>query len=262
MSTATESLELPRRLPTPPPRRHRPQLLRGLRAMRALLAEPDSTGYAFEVDRALDGFVFDHELVRMLRFPEGRKLYYERPCLLDALSDEAALEAMPEESFGRAYLGHIRRFGLDPKKLIDLRCETDPDHAGREPGLRWFVERLDLSHDLFHVLTGYGADGAGEAALLPFTLAQRYRHASALLTLGAGARMCRVYGLRWIPYAYKAYRRGRRATHLTALPYEALLPQPLSAVRRAVGIEAPESAHRVGLLEMLPTGQVVTRSAA
>jgi hypothetical protein len=35
---------------------------------------------------------------------------------------------------------------------------------------------------------------------------------------------------------------------LTALPYEELLPLPLNAVRRAVGIEDPDTAHRGGVL--------------
>jgi hypothetical protein len=33
--------------------------------------------------------------------------------------------------------------------------------------MRWLFERLDTLHDLWHVLTGYGLDEAGEAANLP-----------------------------------------------------------------------------------------------
>ncbi len=39
--------------------------------------------------------------------------------------------------------------------------------SNRDAGGEWFAERIDLMHDLWHVLTGYGTDGGGEAALLP-----------------------------------------------------------------------------------------------
>lgn len=92
---------------------------------------------------------------------------------------------MPEGSFGRAYQAHIERYDLDPGALIQLRRDTDPLHADRDGDLRWFIERSELIHDLWHVLAGYGADGLGEGALLAFSLAQRYTRSGALLTLGA-----------------------------------------------------------------------------
>src|SRR4029078_11371261 len=37
---------------------------------------------------------------------------------------------------------------------------------------RWFADRLRDTHDLWHVVTGYGRDLIGEASLLAFTYAQ------------------------------------------------------------------------------------------
>ena len=241
--------------------RHRPQLRRALRALQRLLATPDETQHAFEVAYALDGDVCDSDLREMLSFRAGRQLFANRPQLLDWLADRERLSAMPEGSFGRAYLDHIDRYGLDPGKLVELRRETDEQHAHRTEAERWFVERVDLQHDLFHVLSGYGADGLGEGVLLLFSNAQYFRLSRLFLATGAALRSWRLVGPSWFVYLWRGWRRGRRAACLLALPYEELLPLPLDAVRRAVGIDPPRKSHPGGVLEMRPDGAVIVRTA-
>jgi ubiquinone biosynthesis protein COQ4 len=116
-------------------------------------------------------------------------------------------------------------------------------------------ERMEMTHDLWHVLSGYGADQTGETALLLFSLAQTGGRSNLLLSLGANVQMARERGLGWIAYAWKAWRRGRQATCLAALPYEELLALPLAEVRRAAGIAEPERAHPGGIIhdDPIPT---------
>jgi ubiquinone biosynthesis protein COQ4 len=241
-----------------PRRHHRPQVRRALRALRDLLDHPDHTEKAFEVGYALDGDIFEANFAKMLALPAGRRVFSEKPCLLDLLEDRDALLAMPEGSVGRAYLDHIDRYGLEPAKLVQLRRETDENHAARDEHLRWFVERSDLIHDLWHVLSGYGADGHGEGALLAFSLAQRYTRSGVLLTFGASSRIVQGVGTPWLRYVWRAWRRGRKAVHLTALPYEELLPLPLAEVRRAAGIDDPRTAHPGGILCDRPDDSVAS----
>jgi ubiquinone biosynthesis protein COQ4 len=240
---------LPRRL-AKKRARHRPQWRRAVGAVRALLDDPDSTQHAFMVTYYLDGDMAGRRLERFLEHPEGRRLYFERSSLMTAVCDRRALAAMPEGSFGRAYLEYLEGNGYDPAGISDLRKQTDPV-ADRDAGGEWFAERVDLMHDLWHVLTGYGTDGAGEAALLPFSLAQYGGRSNLLLTLGAGLESWRrLRSPHWFAYLWRAWRRGRRAARLDVLPYEELLALPLDAVRDAVGIEAPERAHPGGIIEM------------
>lgn len=71
------------------------------------------------------------------------------------------------------YLAHLGRHGLDPGKLVELSREANAGQPPANPDIRWMGERTSMIHDLWHVLTGYGADQLGEAALLLFSLAQK-----------------------------------------------------------------------------------------
>lgn len=139
--------------------------------MRELVRHPDRTYLAFDISRFLDPEMAERTLRRMLAHPEGRRVFTARPSLFARLSDRDALAAMPEDSFGRAYLAHIDRHRLDPTKLVELGREHLANTS--DPDIRWMRERSQLTHDLWHVLTGYGADHVGEATLLMFSLERR-----------------------------------------------------------------------------------------
>lgn len=259
---ATQTPGVPRadtpvdRLDIAPPPAPRPvQWGRALRALRALLADPDQTEKAFEVFVALDGNQEEQTFQRLLAHPEGRRLAAERPCLLSRLSDRAALAALPEGSFGRAYLAYLDRTGLDPGGLVALKGQMEAYAASigerlpvLDPVREWFRVRGILMHDLWHVLTDYGTDGFGEAALLAFSYAQLPGRANRLLVFGAAARSVAESSLGVPRYLYQAWRRGRRAVWLPALPYEALLALPLDAARSEARLQPSAVAHPAGIL--------------
>jgi ubiquinone biosynthesis protein COQ4 len=117
-----------------------------------------------------------------------------------------------------------------------------------DPTREWFRVRGILMHDLWHVLTGYGTDAPGETALLAFSCAQLPGRANRLLLFGAALRTATEVGIGVADFLYRAWRRGRRAVWLPALPYEKLLDQPLEAVRRLARIEPAAVAHPGGIL--------------
>ena len=217
-------------------RRARPQWRRALRALRRLLRDPERTENAFEVIAALDPDLMERGLAVMLSHPEGRRTFLERPCLLDHLRDREALARLPEGSLGRAYLAHIERYGLDPGKLVELGRSYEGEISTDDEGVRWYADRSELSHDLAHVLTGYGADPLGETALLWFSYGAFAGRGNALLMIGAALRTWREAGPGWPLQLLRALRRGRRAGCLAALPYERLLCEPLDDVRRLARI--------------------------
>lgn len=221
----------------------RPEWRRAMRYLRELVRYPERTGLAFRIQVALDPDMHERALRGMLAHPEGRRVFAKRPSLLASLANRDLLAGMPSGSFGRAYLEHIDRHGLDPTKLVSLGRAHETDAERDDPDIHWMAERGRLAHDLWHVLTGYAADEAGETALLFFSHGHAGGKSNALLAIGAGFKMVQRLGVGWIRYGWQAWRRGRRAIPLSALPYEKLLPLPLDDVRVAARIDPLHTAH-------------------
>ena len=238
----------------PPPPAQPTRWRRALEELRALLADADDTERAISLMYALGTREFEQSFQRFAADPGGRALLAERPSLLAALSDREALARMPERSFGRAYLAYLEQNGFEPSGLVDLqnrvqeRWQREEGMPELDPLRTWFRDRVIVSHDLFHVLSDYGTDELGEGTLLAFSLAQLPGRGQAFLTLGAALETWRVLGWRWLVYDFQAWRRGRRAAWLPALPYEELLPLPLGTVRRLAGIVDAREAHPRGVL--------------
>jgi len=86
-------------------------------------------------------------------------------------------------------------------------------------------------HDLWHIVTGYGRDLIGEAALLAFTYRQTGNPGIGLIVLTAWWRAGRRLpdGRALI---LDGYLRGGAADWLPAADWESLLERPLEEVRR------------------------------
>jgi ubiquinone biosynthesis protein COQ4 len=227
---------------------------RAFRELRALMACAEDTERAIDFMFALGPCEYQRNFRRFAASARGRALLAERPSLLAALSDRAALAGMGETSLGRAYLAYLDRNGFEPGGLLALnhrvqeRWEREEGIPRREEAHAWYTDRSILAHDLFHLLTDYGTDDLGEAALLAFSLAQLPGRAQAVLTCGAALELVRRFDWRFPRTALRAWRRGRRATNLVALPWEELLPLRLETVRRLAGVSEAADAHPEGIL--------------
>ncbi len=223
---------------------------RAWRALRNLIADPERTDQVFEIIDALSGASFERSFRRFRAHPGGARLLAERPSLLAALSDRAALRALPEGSFGRAYAEFMDGAQLDPQglveadKVVEERNPRQPADADRQ----YYGDRMRDMHDLWHVLTGYGRDEAGEAANLAFTLAQIPNFGVALIVLAAALIGTREPSLAWPRYLLRAWRRGRATSPLAVAAYEELLPLPLAEVRRRLAVPPAELAHPQGIV--------------
>jgi ubiquinone biosynthesis protein COQ4 len=224
---------------------------RAWRALRNLIADPERTDQVFEIVRALSGNSFERAYQRFAATPEGRRLLAERPALLDVLSNRDALQALPEGSFGRAYAEFMREGQLEAAGLVEAEQMAEQNFTTQlphDPDRDFFGDRLRDMHDLWHVLTGYGRDEAGEATNLAFTLGQVWNPGIAFIVLAAALIGPKNPTFYWQRYLFRAWRRGRAAKLLTAAPYEGLLPLPLDEVRRQLGVQPAREAHPDGIL--------------
>ncbi len=212
------------------------------RALRRLLADPDQTEAVFEVVEALAGNQPRRLLARILRDPEGRRLFRERPLFDPLHADMAALEGLPEGTFGREFARWMRENDFRPG-LMDRPREGDPE-------LAYLGTRLTQVHDFWHVLSGYNRDPLGELGVLAFSVGQMGTRGFAYILLAVVWESVRTHWREerrpWsplIPYLWRAWRAGRRARFLPPLRLEDDFPRPLDEVRRRLGIEPLRAAH-------------------
>jgi len=194
---------------------------------------------AYSVGDAIGGMSDERHLQRLWRTPRGRALLASGSSLVDALADRSALAAMAPGSLGRAFLAFSERHGIDVLALIRSEHAMSRDYASLDPLRRWLSDRLTVLHDLWHVLVGYDATPPGESALMGFSLPQRAndRALPIFISMSVASGKIRVRD------AARAIQRGRRAVYLVEEPFEELLPLPLEAVRKRLGIEPPRVAH-------------------
>lgn len=233
---------------------------RAINAVKALVADPDDTAQAFRVVDALPGGAPKRNLKRFRATRLGAKVLADKRSLMEALMDRQRLEALPEDSVGRAYLRFMDAEAITADGLVEASIEgagrarhasvATTDHEVFDTWLR-------DSHDLWHTVTGYQGDLVGEAALLAFSFAQTRHPGVGLIVLAALLRtsfLGRVLGPEPNPEAepnddapaevrrmiVQGFMRGLRAEWLPAQDWEHLLSQPLAQTRRALRLgDAP-----------------------
>jgi ubiquinone biosynthesis protein COQ4 len=237
---------------------------RAWNALRVLIDNPERTEKVFEIAEALSGDSFERDFQRFAAHPEGHRLLEERPSLLNALKDRPALRAMPAGSFGRRYAEFMEEGNLTAEGLVEADVMADRPNPPEQidPNREYYGDRIRDMHDLWHVLTGYGRDEAGEAANLAFTVGQIPTYGIVAIVLAAAAIGPKDLRMTWQRYLIRAWRRGRRASMLPVARYEELLPLPLDEVRRLLGIEPAEVTHPEGIIvatrdDVLGDGAVV-----
>jgi ubiquinone biosynthesis protein Coq4 len=200
----------------------------------------------FRISIHMGGRRVHERRLAMREHPVGRRLLDERPDLCAALNNMPALAAMPEGSLGRAFHTFMDHPETVPGYMLSGLIYKDDwfDSIPMDEELRWAFERWIQTHDLMHVVSGYGADLAGEGLNLYFTggynLAISWQ-ATFWSPFGLVPRLMRpsIERRRWLGYLREAWERGTAARlHLPfeSAPWEDLLPQPLAAARTTLGL--------------------------
>jgi ubiquinone biosynthesis protein COQ4 len=208
-----------------------------LRAVRNLMSNREDTHQVFLLIEALRGKTTLRQFARFRQTETGRAVLGENRRLLDRLSDRASLAALPAGTLGRAYYDFMAAENLSAEGLVEAsRIERPP----ASDDVTLFRERGREMHDLLHVLTGYGRDPLGEACLVAFTYAQNRLKGLAVIAVFAARRIARSRPSQPVRRAvFEGYRHGRSAGWLPGADWEALLAQPVEAIRAQFAVKPP-----------------------
>jgi ubiquinone biosynthesis protein COQ4 len=207
--------------------------------MRALQADGEATGEVFKIIEALKGNAPTRNVERLSVLDEGRRLLEAKPDILTLLEDREALRTLGEDSLGATYLRFVEIEDLSADGLMDAAMEA-PKQGARNSQEIWFAERQRDTHDLHHVVTGYGRDGLGEVALLEFDCTQT-KSPGIRYIINKSNRSSKKEG-NWThvaPVMAEAKANALSTSWLIARDWEALMPLPLDEVRAKLGITAP-----------------------
>lgn len=233
--------------PDRPQAKYRP--MRAVQNFRMLMKDKEDTAAVFRIFESLPSKDFLPRIAQLALSERGAYLRQTEPCLPEILDDHAALRRTPKGSLAHAYCDFMEAEGLSAAGLV-----AESDRAGRPrfPDLvEWYINRSRDTHDMFHVLTGYGRDALGEASVLLFTHGQAPSQGHLLIGYAGAANIKKMAKGTKAPVfgaVREAHRIGKGAPPLIDQPIRQLLERPLEDVRAALRIPQPvmyRECHRV-----------------
>ena len=148
--------------------------------------------------------------------------------------DMAALRGLPDGTLGREYARMLDENGLSPFTVSE---DFDPEVLRRNT----FAARYAVTHDMFHVLTGFDTSWAGEMGVLAFAAAQGYTRVQRWIGLPLATVLYPIFSPRNAMAVFRALRRGwrmgKRARFLLGVRLEEHFERPIADLRAELGIE-------------------------
>ncbi len=201
----------------------------------------EDTTLVFDFISAVNGGTVKLAFKRFLAGPNAQLLLKDDPqALLRALDDRERLRNLPLGTVGRTYADFMDREGLDTNGVAEANEEAGlitqevreafPEFAG-------FIWYMNLTHDLYHIITGYNRDSLGEAALLNYSAYMSNSRGTRVLSWLAALRIKAEAPL--LPIL-KIVGNGRKiaknSANLLQADFIGMLDRPLSEVRRELNI--------------------------
>ncbi|MDB4929642.1 MAG: hypothetical protein JWM10_2126 [Myxococcaceae bacterium] len=204
--------------------------LRALRGFAMLVRDPREIDGVFTIADALRTPAAMQPMVdHFARDPGGRRALAERPRL--AL-DLDALGRLPDGTLGRVFVEHLRANGLDPRDLPTLPGATPHDYVSAH---------LTDTHDVWHVVTGFDTDVAGELGLQAFYVAQSPSKLAVTLLAAGLLNTLAPQNFddhpRRLEEIARGWLLGRSCAPLFGVRWDELWAVPMAEVRARLGID-------------------------
>lgn len=205
-------------------------LVRGAYQVVRTIRDPHRLGDILELARvlvppeAMRGLVED-----LRRVPSAAQALRERPRMGPVRLE--TLRALPPGTLGHAFAAHLADNGVDLSALPPLPARTEPEYV------RAHMQEV---HDVWHVLTGFGTDVAGELGLQAFSLAQvGSPFAAGILTGGLANTLLYAFPERDVRLRaiVRGWLLGKRARLLFGTAWARMWEAPLEELRAQFGLD-------------------------
>ncbi len=217
--------------------------IKALRHFRNLVADKEDTKQVFFIIEALKGRKIQRQIDAFLSTETARDFIRREDQLgiADMLDDHARWADCGPDSVAQNYIRFMKREGLTANGLVEESYAWRPREERPVDQAEWYLNRLRDTHDLFHVLTGYGRDALGEAALLGFSYEQNHNLGVKFIAYAAARQIKKVTGTSAPLYlAIKEGRAlGKAADTLAHMDVEAVMREDIDAVRARLSIGKP-----------------------
>jgi ubiquinone biosynthesis protein COQ4 len=237
--------DLPMVDPARPPLRWQPR--KAWRHFRILVKDKERTEEVFRIFEALPWTGIYAAAEKFLTSTEGKRIRAAEPYLPELLDNHQALRRTPKGSLGHAYCDFMEGEGLSAQGLVEEYAKFAAGRPAFRDQVAWYFHRLRDTHDLQHVLTGFGRDALGEQCVLAFTYGQQPALAHLFLGYAGGLEIkkrvkSRAPVLRAIREGQKI---GRACPRLVEMPVMELMALPVGEVRRRLNIAEPVAYREV-----------------
>tara|TARA_R110001599_G_scaffold224249_1_gene423418 strand:- start:742 stop:1536 length:795 start_codon:yes stop_codon:yes gene_type:complete len=235
----TRISELP--LLAPGKKQPRINFRKALRHFKRLIADKEDTAEVFHVVEALAGNAFVRNARNFRQSSHAREIMDRNVDLPAMLDDHDQLRRLPAGSLGQAYVRFMEKEGLTAAGLV---AEYDRYGNGqKQPDdlAEWYSNRTRDTHDLFHVLTGYGRDALGEDCLLAFSYSQDPNLGIIFIAYGGGMEVKKElsHGIPVLSAIRQGQNLGKAAKRIAYHDIEKLLAMQLDDARKLLNVGEP-----------------------
>lgn len=225
----------------PARQRSRIKPLKAWKHMQNLIADKEDTAQVFHIIEALNGNVKLNDFNRFMASENGPSLLAERSDLPTMLDNHGPLEELPEGTVGREYIKFMQSEGLSAAGLVAESEVLNSSIKSFDDDLSWYMNRGRDTHDLYHVLTGYGRDALGEAALLGYTHSQHGGLGISFIAFMGGMKIAQQAprDAKVKAVIAEGRRNGKAAARIVDQDISALLREPIADARKRLNISEP-----------------------
>lgn len=207
-----------------------------------LIEDKEDTEQVFHIIEATKGRRSLAQAYDFIASDEGQRFLRDEVDIPAMLDDHARWADCAPNSVAAHYIAFMKREGLSAAGLVAESHRWAPPESLPKDQIQWYFERLRDTHDLFHVLTGYGRDALGEVSLLGFSYQQNHNKGILFIAYAGARQIKKVSGTKAPIFAAIKEGRvlGRASAKISHQDIAALMREDIGAARARLGIDAPK----------------------